>query len=123
MIYVRWGQRFAVFGGYRFEHPRTEVSVEVAGWSYLWAGLFGAFYVWGKGCRPQFWKALAFNIGYAVLYIGGVGVTSMPQVPPLFQAMALVAGIPIVILIQANTMIRIIKEAYRRRGWMVRLGG
>jgi hypothetical protein len=37
--------------------------------------------------------------------------------------MALVAGIPIVILIQANTMIRIIKEAYRRRGWMVRLGG
>jgi peptidoglycan/LPS O-acetylase OafA/YrhL len=112
-----------VFGGYRFEHPRTELSVEVTGWGYLWAGLFGAFYVWNKGCRPQFWKALAYNIGYALLYIGGVGVTSMPQVPALFQAVAIIAGVPIVILIQANTMIGIIKEAYRRRGWMVRLGG
>jgi peptidoglycan/LPS O-acetylase OafA/YrhL len=112
-----------VFGGYRFEHPRTEASVEVGGWGYLWAGLFGAFYVWNKGCRPQFWKALAYNIGYAVLYIGGVGITSMPQVPPLFQAVAIVAGIPAIILLQANTMIGIIKEAYRHRGWMVRLGG
>lgn len=112
-----------MFGGYRFEHPRTEVSVEVSRWGYLWAGLFGAFYVWRKGCGAQFPKAFAFNIGYALLYIGGVGVTSMPQVPALFQAMAIVAGIPIMILIQANTMIGIIKEAYRHRGWMVRLGG
>lgn len=95
----------------------------MVGWGYLWAGLFGAFYVWAKGCRPQFWKALALNFGYGLLYIGVVGVTSMPQVPPLFQAVTIVAGVPIVILIQANTMIRIIKEAYRRRGWLVRLGG
>lgn len=117
-----WGA-IGVLAGYRFEHPRTEVSVEVRGWGYLWAGLFGAFYVWHKGCGPQFWKALAFNIGYGLLYIGGVGVTSMPQVPPLFQALAIVAGVPIVILLQANTMVRIIKDAYRRRGWMIRLAG
>jgi hypothetical protein len=110
-----------VLAGYRFEHPRTEDSVQVGGWSYLWAGLFGALYVWHKGCRAQVWKALAFNIGYGVLYIGVVGITSVPQVPPLVQAVAIVAGIPIVILVQGNTMIRIIKEAYRRRGWMIRL--
>jgi len=110
-----------VLAGYRFEHPRTEVSVEVRGWSYLWAGLFGALYVWHKGCGQQFWKALAFNLGFALLYIGGVGVTSMPQVPALFQAIAIVAGIPAVILLQGSTMIRIIKDAYRRRGWMIRL--
>jgi hypothetical protein len=31
--------------------------------------------------------------------------------------------VPTLILVQANTMIGMIKEAYRRRGWMVRLGG
>jgi hypothetical protein len=110
-----------VFGGYRFEHPKTEVTVEVGGWGYLWAGLFGAFYVWRKGCGPQFLKALLFNIGYLVLYVGMVGVTSMPQVPPLIQAVAIVAGVPVILLLQANLMVRIIRDAYRRRGWLVRL--
>ena len=39
------------------------------------------------------------------------------------QALLLLALVPTLILVQANTMIGIIKEAYRRRGWMVRLGG
>ena len=77
--------------------------------------------------RPNWLECRAFPSRhpptFTELYIGGVGVTSMPQVPTLFQAVAIVAGVPIVILIQANTMIGIIKEAYRRRGWMVRLGG
>lgn len=112
-----------MFGGYRFEHPRTEVSVEVSRWGYLWAGLFGALYVWRKGCGAQFLKAFAFNIGYAVLFIGAWGATSIPQVPVRMQALFLLALVPTLILAQANTMIGIIKEAYRRRGWMVRLGG
>jgi hypothetical protein len=95
----------------------------VTGWGYLWAGLFGAFYVWSKGCRPQFWKALAFNIGYAALFIGAWGATSIPQVPVRIQGLFLLALVPTLILVQANTMVGIIKEAYRRRGWMVRLGG
>jgi hypothetical protein len=111
-----------VFGGYRFEHPRTEVSVEVGGWSYLWAGLFGAFYVWRKGCGAQFLKAFAFNIAYALAFIGVWGATSIPQVPVRMQALVLLALVPTLVLVQANTMIRIIRDAYRRRGWMVRLG-
>ena len=122
MILRVWGH-FAVFGGYRFEHPKTEASVEVGGWGYLWAGLFGAFYVWHKGCRPQFLKAFAFNIAYALLYVSVVGLTSMPQVPAMIQAVAIIAGVPVIILMQANQMIRIIRDAYRRRGWLVRLGG
>jgi hypothetical protein len=111
-----------VFGGYRFEHPRTEVSVQVGGWSYLWAGLFGAFYVWNKGCGPQFLKAFAFNILYTLVFIGVWGATSIPQVPVRMQALVLLGLVPTLILVQANTMVRIIKDAYRRRGWMVRLG-
>jgi hypothetical protein len=113
-----------VFGGYRFEHPRTEASVHVGGWGYLWAGLFGAFYVWHKGCRQVFWKALGYNIVFAVGYFGFGFVTSMPQVPipTKMWALAMVGLVPTLILIQANTMIRLIRDAYRRRGWMIRLG-
>ena len=35
-----------MFRGYRFEHPRNETVVEVGGWSYVWAGLFGLLSPW-----------------------------------------------------------------------------
>jgi hypothetical protein len=113
-----------VFGGYRFEHPRTEASVEVGGWAFLWAGLFGALYVWYKGCRQIFWKALAINIGYGIAFFGTGFVTSLPQVPipTKMWALGMVVLVPTVILLQANTMIRMIRDAYRRRGWMIRPG-
>ena len=41
----------------------------------------------------------------------------------MIQAVAIIAGVPVIILMQANQMIRIIRDAYRRRGWLVRLGG
>lgn len=111
-----------MFGGYRFEHPRTEVTVTVGGWSYLWAGLLGAFYVWRKGFPQLFLKAFAYNIGYAVVFFGVWFVTSIPQVPIKFQALGLLALIPTLILLQANQMIRMIRDGYRRRGWMIRPG-
>jgi hypothetical protein len=111
-----------VFGGYRFEHPRTEVTVDVGGWSYLWAGLFGAFYVWGKGFPQLFWKAVAYNIVYALVFFGVWAATSVPQVPIKFQALILLALIPTLILAQGNQMIRLIRDGYRRKGWMIRPG-
>jgi hypothetical protein len=111
-----------VFGGYRFEHPRTEVTVDVGGWSYLWAGLFGAFYVWRKGFPQLFWKAFAYNIVYAVVFFGVWFATSIPQVPIKFQALILLGLVPTLILLQANQMIRMVRDGYRRKGWMIRPG-
>jgi hypothetical protein len=113
-----------VFGSYRFEHPRTEITVDVGGWSYLWAGLFGAAYVWHKGCGQLFWKALAMNVGYALAFFAIGFATSMPQVPipTNIWALILLALVPTLILMQANSMIRLIRDGYRRRGWMVRPG-
>jgi hypothetical protein len=111
-----------VFGGYRFEHPRTEAAVEVGGWSYLWAGLFGAFYVWNKGFRHLFLKALAINIGYSLVFVAVWIATSVPQVPIKIQALVLLALVPILILVQGNTMIRMVRDGFRRRGWMIRPG-
>ena len=113
-----------MFGGYRFEHPRTEATVDIGGWSYLWAGLFGAFYVWRKGFPQLFWKAFAFNLLYALIFFGFGFVSSMPQVPipTKIWALVMVALVPTLILVQANQMIRMIRDGYRRKGWMIRPG-
>jgi hypothetical protein len=109
-----------VLAGYRFEHPKTEATVEVGGWSYLWAGLLGGFYVWSKGCSRGFvLRAFAYNVFYAVGVVGVVAFTS--YIPSLYQAFVLVAMVPTAILVQGGTMLRLIKDAYRKRGWMIRL--
>ena len=50
------------------------------------------------------------------------GATSVPQVPVRFQGLILLVMVPVVILVQANLMIRMIRDGYRRRGWMIRPG-
>jgi len=112
-----------VFRGYRFEHPRNETVVEVGGWSYLWAGLFGAFYVWyvwRHGVSRVVLKAFAINLLYGVCFIGFF-FGSLTFIRNGLQWYGLqVVAIPVVILSQGSTMLRMIRDAYRHRGWMIR---
>jgi len=110
-----------VFRGYRFEHPRNETVVEVGGWSYLWAGLFGAFYVWRLGFGRLFLKAFAINLAYLTFFVGVWAVTSW-VVPLRIQAAILLAMIPTLTIAQGATMLRMLRDAYRHRGWLVRQG-
>ena len=105
-----------MFRGYRFEHPRNETVVEVGGWSHLWAGLFGAFYLWRMGFGRLFLRAFAINLGYLLFFVGVWAVTSY-VVPIRIQAVILLAMIPTLIIAQGATMLR---DAYRHRGWLVR---
>lgn len=111
-----------MFRGYRFEHPRNETTIECGGWAYLWAGLFGAFYVWRMGFGKLFPKAFAINVLFAVIFLamffGGLSV-----VRSALQWYALqIIGIPLLIVIQGTMMLRMIRDGYRRRGWLVRQG-
>jgi hypothetical protein len=108
-----------VFRGYRFEHPKREIVVEVGGWSYLWAGLFGAFYLWRAGFGRLFLKAFAVNLGYLLFFVGVWAATSY-VVPLRIQAVILLAMIPTLILSQGATMLQMLRDAYRHRGWLVR---
>lgn len=95
----------------------------MGGWSYLWAGLFGAFYIWGKGFGKLFLKALAINLLYGVLFVGFFfGTLTFVRNGLQWYALQIVV-IPIVILAQGATMLRMLRDAYRRRGWMIRPGG
>jgi hypothetical protein len=111
-----------VFRGYRFEHPRNETVITVGGWSYVWAGLFGAFYVWRMGFRRLFLKAFAINLGHLFFFIAVWAVTSY-VVSLRIQAAILLAMIPTLILSQGIAMLQMVRDAYRRRGWLVRQGG
>lgn len=101
--------------GYRFEHPKTEKSVTVRGWSYLWAGLLGAGYVWWIG-YGNIWRALAMNIAYGMSFLAVVVATF--YVPAKTQFLVLLPLTPAVVLAQGISMINIIRQGFRRRGWM-----
>ncbi|CAN5129613.1 hypothetical protein BH10PSE6_BH10PSE6_20910 [soil metagenome] len=94
----------------------------MGGWSYLWAGLFGAFYVWRKGFGKLFLKAFAINLAYGLLFVGFFFVT-LTFIRSAFQWYALqIVVLPILILAQGASMLRMLRDAYRRRGWMIRPG-
>jgi hypothetical protein len=104
--------------GYRFEHPKTERTITIGGWSYVWAGLLGAFYVWriGTGSVVQ---AAVINVVFAIAVVAiGLGSSILPSVQQLLVLMAL--G-PLAILMQGSVMIGLIRDGFRKRGWFVRV--
>ena len=112
-----------MFTSYRFEHPNTEESILVAGWSYVWAGLFGGFYVLWKGARLGILRAFLINLVCAVVVFMVISVMAFAgSIPAAYRFIALGLAVPIIVAIQAVSMVSIIKDAYRKRGWMVRVG-
>jgi hypothetical protein len=103
---------------YRFEHPKTERSIIIGRWSYVWAGLLGAIYVWriGFGSVAQ---AIVINIAFAIGVVAiALGTSILPSVQQLLVLMAL--G-PLAILVQGSTMISLIRAGVRKRGWFIRI--
>ena len=103
---------------YRFEHPKTERSVTIRRWSYLWAGLLGAAYVWWIGTGSVL-QALAINIAFAIGVVAvGLGSSVLSSLQQVFVLMILV---PLAIFLQGSMMITLIREGFRKRGWMIRM--
>ncbi len=87
----------------------------------MWAGLFGAFYLWRKGFGRLFVRAFALNIAYLLFFVGVWAVTSY-VVSLRLQAVILLAMIPTLTIAQGAAMLRMLRDAYRHRGWLVRQG-
>lgn len=104
---------------YRFEHPKTEQSITLGRKSYLWAGLFGVAYVAYVGYGNRL-KALGINLAFAVGLVILAGITSTRYVTPFVQFMVLAVALPVIVFIQGELMISIIRTGFRRRGWMTR---
>ena len=104
---------------YRFEHPVTEHSIMLEGWSYLWAGLFGAFYVRWIGLPPRL-PTLAVTICF-VATVAAV-VIGASYLPWLLQVVILLVVLPGLVIGQSLIMTSLIRKAFRRRGYLVRIG-
>ncbi len=102
---------------YYFEHPNSEKSVTVGGWSYLWAGLLGVVFVWWAGAGNLL-HAVTANIAFALLTFLLVSVASF--LPEPIPALALVMALPVIVFVQGLMMVSIIRTGYRRRGWLIR---
>jgi hypothetical protein len=103
---------------YRFEHPKTERSIIIGGWSYLWAGLLGAVYVWWIGFGSVL-QALAVNIAFAIGVIAIVLGTSV--LASVQQFLVILVVVPLAIFTQGSLMITLIRDGFRKRGWLVRV--
>jgi hypothetical protein len=103
---------------YRFEHPKTERSITIGRWSYIWAGLFGALYVWRVGFGSVL-QALTINIAVAIGVVAIVFGSSV--LASVQQLLVLLALGPVAILVQGTMMISLIRDGVRKRGWFVRV--
>lgn len=106
-----------MFVTYHFDNPNTDESRSLGGWSYVWAGLAGPVYVLAKGFLGPAIKMLAASI-----FIGVGAAVALVVVVGLFEN--LVIDVPAVILlpvsavvVQGIVAIRLVREAYLRRGW------
>jgi len=103
---------------YRFEHPKTEQSITIRGWSYLWGGLLGAIYVWWIGFGSIL-EALAINIALAIGVVAiMLGTSILPSVQHLLVILTIV---PLAIFVQGSLIISLIRDGFRKRGWLVRV--
>jgi hypothetical protein len=106
-----------VFPSHRIDHPQFDNSIYLEGWSYVWASLFGPFYVLYHGFK---WTALAmFGIS---LLIGGVATGIIVAVAVVEGSPTIVIPVlvivPIVAIVaQGLAAVHLVFVGYLKRGW------
>lgn len=107
-----------MFASYRLEDPKTAKIVKIGSWSYLWAGLFGALYMFFKAGRQGLFQGIALTLVCTLALAALAMVTSI--LPVVQQLVALVLGAPTILIFQSVKMVTLIRKSYRRRRWIVR---
>jgi hypothetical protein len=108
-----------MFATYRMQNRERAKTVAFGGWSYVWAGIFGGFYLIFKVGRRSLLPALLFLIAYGAA-VGGLVFTAVSFVPQPQQPIALVVGTIAIVVVQSLRICKQVKRSYRRRGWTVR---
>lgn len=106
-----------IFDTHYLDHPHQGDSQVLGGWSYLWAGLFGPFYVLAKGftraaIKMAFYSLLIYAVGF--LAIALVSVT-------FFKASSIIVAIAAIVTVlsavQARIAVRLVLIAYLQIGY------
>ena len=106
-----------LFESYRFDDLATDRSVELDGWSYVWAALGGPVYVLSKGfvgaAVVMLFVTAALAAATALVLIVIVGFWNSTAVSIVSAAAA-----PLIALtMQAVLAIQLVRRGFINRGW------
>lgn len=106
-----------MFSSYRFDHPDNGQEITLAGGSYVWASLFGPFYVLAKGfvLLAVAMLLLSCGIGLAAL-VGSTLFVSFFQSSDL-GILAIVFAPLLALVAQGIAAVELVRLGYLRRGW------
>ena len=107
----------SVLETYLFDHPETNESRLLDGWSYFWASLFGPLYVLFHGFPLL--ALLMVPIGAAIAFAAFVGffVVDAFLSSGIASIVALAAMIVAALTAQGIAGIQLLRVGYLRRGW------
>ena len=102
---------------YQFDHPTTNESRLLDGWSYLWASLFGPFYVVVRGFPVHALAMIPISAAIAVTAFVGFGFVDWILGSQLITIIALFSTPVLALGAQGVAAVEIVRVGYRRRGW------
>ena len=109
-----------MFKTYRLKNMVTDEEFHIGKWSYLWACMFGPFYVAfkaGPGCIA---RAVLLSLACSGMLF--ILLVNLNRVPQSLQAIALIFGILAVLLVHSTQTISFIVKYYRKqRRWSVKV--
>jgi hypothetical protein len=103
---------------YRFEHPNSEAMEMVTRTSYVYAALFGPFYILYRKTNG-FWPAFALMIALTAGVVG-FWAAALTYLSNRMLLVALPGGLVVALMIQSSFVMQQVRRHYRRRGWLVR---
>jgi hypothetical protein len=106
-----------IFATHYLDHPYRGDTQVLGGWSYVWAGLFGPFYLLAKGfARAALLMAVYMTLIVAVSFglITGVAVFASSKASTILGIAAIVT---VALAINARVAIRLTLIAYLKAGY------
>lgn len=102
---------------YRLDHPQTDDTCVLGGWSYFWGMLFGPLYVLAQRAYFSAIFMLVVTAGIAAGIVIGLTVTVH-----VFDASVIGLGLMLLIVLGAFVLhgvaaVEIVRYSYLRRGW------
>jgi hypothetical protein len=108
-----------MFRSLRFSDPRSDKKVRIGKMSYVWAGLFGPFFVLVKAGPVRALLSLGLTLACAIGLFGFVA--NIHYVPDTLRPVALLLAVPGVLLFHSMQTVALVTNYYRQLHWVVRL--
>ena len=109
----------AMFRSLRFSDPRSQKKVRIGKMSYVWAGLFGPFFVLAKAGPVRALYSLGLSLACAIGLIGFIA--NIHLVPDTLRPIALLFAVPGMFLFHSFQTVGLVTNYYRRLHWVINL--